>query len=103
MALHWTTLLLPIPAALLPLITLTIDLVIRSSLDQAPEVLKVETKPAFWLSTLAVASSLSWVGVVQWIRILALRKGPDRRKETEEEKVGWATWTKQTFWPWGRS
>ena len=98
MGLHWTTFLLPFPTVLLPIITLIVDLLIRSSLGREDDVAGVSSLPAFWLSSLAVVSAGGWAGLVWWIRMLALR----RPSEGEKDRPGWGTLAKAILWPWGR-
>lgn len=99
MGLHWTTFLLPFPTVLLPTITLIVDLLIKASLGRKDDITEVSSLPAFWLSSVAVVSAMGWAGVVWWIRLLALRRPSE---EEEEDRPGWGTWAKTTFWPWGR-
>ena len=98
MGLHWMTFLLPFPTGLMPIITLTVDQLIKASLGREDDVKDLSSLPAFWLSTLAVVSAVGWAGVVWWIRLLALR----RPSEGEKDRPGWGTWARTTFWPWGR-
>lgn len=96
-ATKWCTLLVPLLIYLLPVLTLWVDLTTRASVANAADIQDVATKPAFWLSTLALITASAWLGTVQWIGWVSNK--PASKERVREEKKKWDPWT---LWPWYR-
>jgi hypothetical protein len=101
MTIHHLTFLAPFAVVLLPAITLVSDLMVRRNLDNADDILLVDTRPAFWLSSLALVTAGIWVLVIERIRWLVLKsrtRGKERKADAEPAKR-WDPWS---LWPWGK-
>jgi hypothetical protein len=96
---HWATFVSPLLPLLIVIATVTADLITRNNLLTAPDLERVDTNAAFWLSVLALVSTIAWAGLIQYIRWFALQKAPKQRRREVEETKGWDWWS---LWPWGR-
>jgi len=94
---HWATFALPLLSLLIVIATVTADLITRNNLLTAPDLERVDTNAAFWLSVLALVSTIAWAGLIQYIRWFALQKAPKQRRREVEETKGWDWWS---LWPW---
>ena len=114
-AVSWSTFLLPMVAAVLVLVTMIVDLIVRQGIYASSDVSSPMTRGSFWLyvdrqlvmctdhirSTVAFAFALAWSGMAEYIRWQRLEE-QHKEPDIEENGRSWIGNAIAAMSPWGR-